>query len=410
MARTKGRELPTWIRWYTVEPQTYIRIGPGRSGSSTSERVNVSYRRTRSIVLRQEPRARNARVPRRGRARRAPTLARAGLRARQREPQRAEVPADRLQLAQDRASVVRIEPVGRGPAELGEAREVGPASLGSSAGSGSSTGAAYARASTSVRAPRSRGTARAALPRRPPAPRPAAPRSCRSRAAAAVPGRVDVVLGQVELVEVGAHCGRGQPSSRAPDRRVAVALGELLPVGPRTSPWWITSGLAPDRAGDPALHLEVRPVVRAADDVGDPELEVVDDRGELVRRSPLGAHERRRAQSHGTVLVMLRAARSERALRGLGVQRGPLALLHGPFVEGHAEPREVVEDRLLTALDGPRQVGVVDAEDELRRARRRSGGSRPPSARSRRAATPSGSGRSGRERSLRHSTGLRRRS
>ena len=40
-----------------------------------------------------------------------------------------------------------------------------------------------------------------------------------------------------------------------------------------------------------------------------------------------------------------------------------------------------------------------------RRARRRSGGSRPPSRRSRRAATPSGSGRSGRERSLRHSTG-----
>jgi hypothetical protein len=33
------------MRWYTVEPQTYIRIGPGGGGSSTSERVSVSYRR-----------------------------------------------------------------------------------------------------------------------------------------------------------------------------------------------------------------------------------------------------------------------------------------------------------------------------------------------------------------------------
>ena len=42
MPSTKGRELPTWMRWYTVEPQKYIRIGPGAGGSSTCAPVNVS--------------------------------------------------------------------------------------------------------------------------------------------------------------------------------------------------------------------------------------------------------------------------------------------------------------------------------------------------------------------------------
>jgi hypothetical protein len=35
MASTNGRELPTWMRWYTVEPQTYMRIGPGGVGNGS---------------------------------------------------------------------------------------------------------------------------------------------------------------------------------------------------------------------------------------------------------------------------------------------------------------------------------------------------------------------------------------
>ena len=33
-----------WIRWYTVGPQTYMRIGPGGAGSSTFCREDESYR------------------------------------------------------------------------------------------------------------------------------------------------------------------------------------------------------------------------------------------------------------------------------------------------------------------------------------------------------------------------------
>jgi hypothetical protein len=40
--RTKGTALPTWIRWYTVGPQKYIRTGPGGGGNSTSPRDSVS--------------------------------------------------------------------------------------------------------------------------------------------------------------------------------------------------------------------------------------------------------------------------------------------------------------------------------------------------------------------------------
>jgi hypothetical protein len=39
---TNGRALPTWMRWYTVGPQKYIRIGPGGAGSSWSCLVAVS--------------------------------------------------------------------------------------------------------------------------------------------------------------------------------------------------------------------------------------------------------------------------------------------------------------------------------------------------------------------------------
>ena len=38
-----------WIRWYTVGPQTYMRIGPGGAGSSTFCRVDESYSSTPAL-------------------------------------------------------------------------------------------------------------------------------------------------------------------------------------------------------------------------------------------------------------------------------------------------------------------------------------------------------------------------
>ena len=109
------------------------------------------------------------------------------------------------------------------------------------------------------------------------------------------------MLGEVELVEVGAH-GRVRKSlvPELRDRRVAVALRELLPVLAEHEPVVDHLGeLAAERARDPLLDLEVRPVVVAADDMGDPEVEIVGDRRELVRRRPVrrGGASCRRAPS-----------------------------------------------------------------------------------------------------------------
>ena len=177
---------------------------------------------------------------------------------------------------------------------------------------------------------------------------------------------MDVVLGKVELVEVGAHgCGREALLAQLRDRRVPVPLRELLPVLAEHEPVVDhLRQLAADRAGDPAMELEVRPVVGAADDVRDPELEVVDDRRELVGRRPVRPGEGRGPEAHGALVVALRSARLERPLRRRGVQRPALALPHRPLVERDAEPLEVLEDRLLPARDRSRSVGVVDPEHE----------------------------------------------
>src|SRR5579864_4912044 len=110
MPKTNGRALPMCARWYTVGPQKYIRIGPGGGGSSSSRRVSVLCRRT---DLAYGPAQQF--VPReRGdhRCELGPALA-----AGEREPERLQVAADRLQLAHDRA---RLDP---GLDELAEAAE-----------------------------------------------------------------------------------------------------------------------------------------------------------------------------------------------------------------------------------------------------------------------------------------------
>src|SRR5438105_7299968 len=109
MPRTNGRALPMCARWYTVGPQKYIRIGPGGGGSSSSRRVSVLWRRTslaygpaKQLVPRQ-------RGDHGGQFR--PALAPG-----EHEPQRLQVPADGLQLADDCARLhARLD-------ELAEAR------------------------------------------------------------------------------------------------------------------------------------------------------------------------------------------------------------------------------------------------------------------------------------------------
>ena len=142
-----------------------------------------------------------------------------------------------------------------------------------------------------------------------------------------------------------------------------MAFESFLPSPPRTRPWWTTSGSLAERPRDPPLHLDVRSVIRAPDDVRDAELEVVEHGGELVRGRAVRAQKRRPAQAHGPILVPGRAARGERVRRPHGRTRRA-RLADRAVVERDFEPREVSENRLLTALHGPRRIGVVDAQDE----------------------------------------------
>ena len=132
--------------------------------------------------------------------------------------------------------------------------------------------------------------------------------------------------------------------------------------------------LAPERPRDPLLHVFVRPVVGAADDVGDPEVEVVDNRCELVGGGAVRPRERGPRKPDRAVHIADRACvQSER--RRLGVTLCPFALADRPLLPGDAEPAQIVQNRLLPAGNGALGVGVVDAQHRgPRRARPRTPG------------------------------------
>jgi hypothetical protein len=89
---------------------------------------------------------------------------------------------------------------------------------------------------------------------------------------------VDLVLWEIELFEVCMHRLRREALvSELRDRGVPVPLRELLPILAEEEPVVNHLGqLTAYRTRDPLLHLEVRPVIVPADDVGDP-IEIVCD-------------------------------------------------------------------------------------------------------------------------------------
>ena len=90
-----------------------------------------------------------------------------------------------------------------------------------------------------------------------------------------------------------------------------------------------------------------------------PEVGVVHDRREVVRRAAVGTDERDAPEAEGPLVVALSDGE-----RGLAVAVGPLALTDRPFVPAEPEPLEVGEDLRLRPGHLPRDVRVVDAEDE----------------------------------------------
>ena len=316
-------------------------------------------------------------------------------RAGQREAQRLQVAADRLQLAHDRARARRAAVRARSSREALERRPR----------LGGQRRPARARGSRAPsRGPRS-GRARRAAPaparraRRParPAPRRAARRSRRSRAGGSAAGRG----GRRARARRARRGTRGRPRRgcrrRAGRRRVATSLARFesfLPSGPSISPWWTYSGGSkPSARGERLLQLAVRPVVGAAHDVRDPE---------VVRR-------RRRSRGGRSALPSARSS-----VDPTEAQRAVVVLV----AHGCAPPRGAAR-RARSAAPGPRpsrsrasarsatisstapahlarRVGVVDPEQQpVAAAPVRDA----PRARRRDAASRSGWARSGCERS-----------
>ena len=230
------------------------------------------------------------------------------IRPRQREAQRSQVSADGLELADDRLPLLRRQLLRRRSAQLREPLERGPGVVVERSRLRRDDEARVFASLHEAPRPAERrhhlnGRVRGGgellvrhggdrVDREPPQPREI---------------ELDVVLGKVELVEVGTHrLWRKALLAQLLDRGVPVALRELLPVRAEHEAVVDHLGqLASQRPGDALLHREVRPVVGAADDVRDPEVEVVGHRGELVRRRPVRAKQCRsvRAQPHGAVLV-----------------------------------------------------------------------------------------------------------
>ena len=106
----------------------------------------------------------------------------------------------------------------------------------------------------------------------------------------------------------------------------------------------------PERLEQAPVQRLVRPVVEAADDVGDAEVDVVDHGGELIGGTSVGAEERDSVEA-----VAELGARLPVALRAL-------ALAHRALVPLEPEPLQVPDDLLLAPREVPSRIRVVDAE------------------------------------------------
>ena len=191
---------------------------------------------------------------------------------------------------------------------------------------------------------------------------------------------------QIQLFEIGAHSLRRNPLlAQVGHRRDAVVpLRELLPVGTEHEPVMDVLGwLGPERfVAAPAVQGLVRAVVVAADHVRDPEVDVVDDAREVVRRPPVLTDERDPVEALA------------QSLRGLEIAIDAVALPGRSVVPDDAEPFEIGDELLLPALHVPggdrcRRSGAASS--------RRAGGSPRRRAHYRGGASPSDWARSARE-------------
>jgi hypothetical protein len=280
---------------------------------------------------------------------------RPALAAGERDPQRLEVPADRLQLAHDRLRLVLVDRLGELGPQLREARErLGARRLVDGR-------RVQDRSGEPTRLDEVVGTAhqRRGFRRHPGARSQVLVRQLGQHVRRPRPDPVEVemhvVLRQVELLEIRPH--RFRWIAGIAQRRHSCAFGalrQLLPVVADDEPV-----VDHDRrhTAEGSVHGGVQLLVRAmigpADHMRDPEVDVVDDACEVERRRSVVA-----PQHHAP----LEPLRQPRRARRLDVPLGALALPHRALVPVDPEPAQVVEDRLLPAGHVPRRIRVVDPQ------------------------------------------------
>src|SRR3954447_3617914 len=164
---------------------------------------------------------------------------------------------------------------------------------------------------------------------------------------------MDVVFGQSELFEVAANGGgRDALLTEGAHRGARRSLGQLSSILAEDQTVVDEFGRRrAERFGEPPAELLVRPVVVAANDVRDPEIDVVHDAGEVVGGAPVLAHKRDPVETVAELPA------------GFRITSGALALADRAFVPHHPEPGEIGEDRVLAAGYVALGVGVVDPQE-----------------------------------------------
>ena len=161
---------------------------------------------------------------------------------------------------------------------------------------------------------------------------------------------MDVVLRDAELLEVPPNRRPGDAGlAQGLHGRAGGTLRELLAVlAEDQAVVDELRRLGAERGEQPTVQVLVRPVVEAAHDVRDPEVDVVDDARQVVRRGAVLAQQRDPVEAGAELFA------------GLAVPRLPLALPDRPFVPLDTEPAQVVDELFLTAWNVARCIGVVD--------------------------------------------------
>ncbi len=154
-------------------------------------------------------------------------------------------------------------------------------------------------------------------------------------------------------LEVRAHrLRRNAFVPQRPDSRTGSPFRELATV--RAEDQAVVDELRrrrPECLEQPPMERLVGAMVVAAHDVRDAEVDVVDDRREVICRRAVLAQQ-------GEAVEPVAERRPH-----LAVPLRALALPHRPVVPGDPEPLEIPQDRLLAAGDVARGIGVVDPEE-----------------------------------------------